>query len=213
MELSTALAHTGLFVAGMGFWTVLEWVMHNYLGHHGKGKNPFAREHIRHHATTHYFAPSWKKAALAVPVAILVWLAIGTALGRPSAAAFTGGLFSMYFSYEFIHRRIHTHPPTGPYTRWARLNHFHHHFRSPKSNHGVSSPFWDKVFGTYEKPVLPLRIPEKHLRQWMVDGQGEVHPHLAGDYVIARRGQRPAAGQPETITEPPAAIEGVSVQL
>jgi hypothetical protein len=40
-----------------------------------------------------------------------------------------------------------------------RKYHFHHHFGDPKMNHGVTTRFGDRVFGTFETPDI-VYVPE-----------------------------------------------------
>lgn len=190
-----------VFVFGAATWTVLEHLIHNYLGHHGRGRNPFGKEHMRHHATTSYFAPTSKKLLAATPVVLLAWGGLAFALGAPIGTAFAAGLVVMYVAYEVVHRRCHTHPPRGAYGRWLRRNHFHHHFLSPKTNHGVTSPLWDYAFGTYREVVGPIRVPLKHAMPWLVDPQtGRVRAEFAADYVLVGRGA----------PEPPPALDAAA---
>lgn len=187
-----------VFLAGAATWTMLEHLIHNYLGHHGRGRNPFGVEHMRHHATTSYFAPTSKKALAATPVILLAWALLAWGLGLALGTAYASGLAIMYVAYEVVHRRCHTHPPRGAYGRWLRRNHFHHHFLSPKTNHGVTSPLWDYIFGTYREVVGPIRVPRKHAMTWLVDPEtGRVRDEYAQDYVVVGRGA----------PEPPPAIE------
>lgn len=54
-------------------------------------------------------------------------------------------------------------------------------------NHGVTSPIWDIVFGTYVEPEQ-IRVPEKLAMEWLCDPQsGDVHTSFAHDYVLRRR--------------------------
>ncbi len=174
------------FFVGVFAWTFAEYALHNWYGHVAKGRNEFSREHLKHHANNSYFAPTPKKVlvatmalAIVLPVAVL---AAGVILG----ASFCVGFFLMYAAYEVVHRRCHTHAPRGPYSRWARKHHFHHHFASPKTNHGVTSPIWDLVFRTYEAPGQ-VRVPVKQPIAWLTDPDtGEVKRRYARDYTIAR---------------------------
>ena len=36
-------------IVGMFSWSFAEYGIHNWVGHLGRGKNPFSREHLRHH--------------------------------------------------------------------------------------------------------------------------------------------------------------------
>ena len=128
-------------------WTLMEYVLHRWLGHDPRTRpNAFATEHVRHHGEGNYFAPAWKKGAAAVvTTAVLAGPAVWIA-GASAGMAYVLGFVGMYLGYEVMHRREHTHPGFGPYARWARRHHFHHHFTNPKVNHGVTTPIWDFVF-------------------------------------------------------------------
>lgn len=167
-------------------WTFAEYALHNWVFHGTKGRNRFNAEHIAHHARTSYFAPASKKALFAAlitatlsPVAVLL-------AGPVPGFAYVGGYVAGYLIYEVIHRRTHTHAPRGPYGRWVRKHHMHHHFHNPKMNHGVTSPLWDLVFRTYEKPGL-VRVPKRQAMLWLIDkATGNVFEKYAHDYHIGR---------------------------
>ena len=159
-----------LLPIGLGIltWSLAEYFIHRFLGH-VTTKNFFGVEHTAHHSRGNYFAPWWKKAVTAVlvvaamgPVAVLL-------TSWASGLAYTFGFVGFYLSYEVLHRLEHVWRGVGPYARWARRHHFHHHFHNPKMNHGVTSPIWDLVFGTYEKPAEVLRVPEKLKMHWLTD--------------------------------------------
>ncbi len=179
-----------LLVGAIG-WTLTEYCVHRWLGHRFT-KNVFGREHVAHHSRGNYFAPTWKKACAAVVVAAVL---IGPAVllaGPQIGGAFVFGFVTMYIAYEVLHRLEHVHEGIGAYGRWARRHHFYHHFHDPKMNHGVTSPVWDIVFGTYVKPEL-IRVPQKLQMQWLCDPTtGEVHSKLRDSYELRRLGR--AAG-------------------
>lgn len=180
------------FLAGVTLWPALEYALHSGLGHHFlRGKTAFSREHLRHHAEKDFFAPTWKKIAAAIPV-FGVLLALLTLLSSlEKAAALTLGFALMYATYEVIHRRAHTHGPSGPYSRWVRRNHFSHHFQNPRKNHGVTTPFFDYLFGTHVDPGKVL-VPERFAMRWLCDpATGDVWPHLADDYEL-RKATKPS---------------------
>ncbi|MEM9692122.1 MAG: sterol desaturase family protein [Myxococcota bacterium] len=179
------------FGAGAFAWTLAEHVIHDKLGHkYAKNGNPFAKEHVRHHATTSYFAPPSKKVFAAATAGAAITPAATALLGRSAGRSFTAGFLLMYGTYEVVHRRAHTHPPTHRYGRWLRRHHFYHHFHKPKKNHGVTVPWWDHVFGTHEVPGK-IRVPRRHAMPWLVDPDtGEVWSDFADDYEL--RGPKPA---------------------
>jgi hypothetical protein len=171
--------------AGAASWSLAEWVTHNWLGHKlAKNRNFFAVEHVRHHRTTSYFAPSWKKGAAAVLVSGAVMPVASLLVGAKLGAAYTLGFAGTYLGYELLHRLAHIAPPRTRYGRWARKHHFHHHFHSPNANHGVTSPIWDHVFGSYEPPSK-VRVPARHAMPWLIDpATGHVRPEFSDDYAI-----------------------------
>lgn len=175
---------------GAWAWTFAEYAIHNWVGHLGKGRNEFSREHLAHHRDGNYFAPARKKARMAALVIAAVGPLAVVVAGWTAGAAFTTSFVATYLGYEWLHRRCHTHAPTGPYGRWVRKHHFYHHFNSPRRNHGVTTPLWDLVFGTYARTDR-VRVPAKHAMSWLVDpATGEVWPRYAADYVIARKPNR-----------------------
>jgi len=187
MTLTFSISNLWFFIAGICLWPALEYGLHSGLGHlFLRGKTAFSREHLRHHAEKDFFAPTSKKVAVALPVFIVLLIVFSFISGLPNAIALTAGFALMYTTYEFIHRRAHTHGPTGPYSRWVRRNHFSHHFQNPRKNHGVTTPFFDYIFGTHVAPGKVV-VPERFAMTWLRDPQtGEVWPHLADDYEIKR---------------------------
>jgi sterol desaturase/sphingolipid hydroxylase (fatty acid hydroxylase superfamily) len=183
------VAAVAAVLIGAVTWTFLEYVIHRWLGHDARTRpNPFAAEHVRHHSEGNYFAPTYKKAFAALVFAVLlmgpaVWL-VGPVVGP----AYLGGLLVMYTGYEILHRREHTHPGVNAHFRALRRHHFHHHFADPSSNHGVTTTFWDRVFGTYQEPAL-IRVPRRLAMDWLLDPEtGDVRAAFRGQYEL--RGAR-----------------------
>lgn len=177
---------------GAFLWTFAEYALHNWVGHWGKGKNEFSREHLAHHADTTYFAPLWKKSILAAFLVPAIWFVANLLVASPIAWTFAGSFVASFMVYEMLHRRIHTHAPLNRYGRWMRRHHLHHHFRRPNMNHGVTTPIWDMLFGTYQ-PVEAVRLPRRHHLAWVVDDNGEVRPEFAEEYRVAGRKPAPQA--------------------
>ena len=175
-------------VIGGASWTAVEYGLHRFAMHELRGRGMASVEHLRHHADVNYFAPASKKIASAAGTTAVAFPIASAVAGRRWAAAFTTGLIATYFGYEIAHRRTHTHPPTNRYGRWARRSHMHHHFGAPMRNFGVTTPVWDRIFGTYDEPGV-VTVPRRMAPTWMVDSDGEVRPEVAGDYLV--KGGRP----------------------
>jgi sterol desaturase/sphingolipid hydroxylase (fatty acid hydroxylase superfamily) len=157
-----------------------------------------SREHLEHHVTSSWsFDPvillAWAGIFL---VGCAVWIPLTRLAGAswPVAASVAVGWGVGYFFYEFFHARAHLVPPTGTYSTWLRRHHFHHHFGHPMANHGVSVMWWDRAFGTLERPDT-VRVPRRLALPWLVDDSGELLPEFVDDYRLvgsADAGEREA---------------------
>lgn len=175
-------------LAGVVTWTLLEYVMHRWLGHDRRLRgNPFGIEHVRHHAEGNYFAPAYKKLAAAAVATVVLGAPAIALLGTARGAAYVGGLIGFYGIYEILHRLEHVHAGFGAYGRWARRHHFTHHFVDARCNHGVTSPLWDLVFGTYRRPGR-IVVPRKLAMAWLEDPETKnVRTDWAETFELARR--------------------------
>lgn len=172
-----------LVAGGVAVWTLLEYLLHRYVFHQRVfGRGP-AHEHAVHHGRVDWFAPWSAKLRLAAIVLPVVggaaWLAGGGGVVVPLLIGVVGG----WLAYEWLHRSIHVRAPRGPYGRWARRHHLHHHFRNPAANHGVSTPVWDLVFGTFER-CPSVAIPHRHVAKlpWLAGRDGGIAPAWSAEY-------------------------------
>ena len=180
---------------GVAAWSATEWTVHNLLGHKfAKNRNFFAVEHVRHHRTTSYFAPDIKKAAAAAIVTAAVGPVAIVLAGKKIGLSFTAGLVGTYIGYEVLHRFAHTRAPRTRYGRWLRKHHFHHHFHAPNMNHGVTSPIWDMLLGSYETPQT-IEVPVRHAMPWLIDEDGQVRAEFRDDYALIDKSKRKARVQ------------------
>jgi sterol desaturase/sphingolipid hydroxylase (fatty acid hydroxylase superfamily) len=159
------------FLIGVVTWTLTEYLLHRFLGHVHKGKNFFKSEHLLHHSKANYFAPAYKKAMFAVLVSSALLIMISFFAPLLVAAAFTLGLVSMYGLYEMTHARYHSKEPIAKPFIVLRKHHFYHHFHNPKLNHGVTTRFWDRVFGTFKR-VEKVNVPKQMSMDWLLDNEG-----------------------------------------
>ena len=189
------------FLAGAASWSAMEYALHRFVGHGPRRRAPatllgrltpsgfagaFNAEHLAHHADHRYFAPTSQKAVAAAVVTTAASALGAAAFGGRRGLSFGLGLGAAYVGYELMHRRVHTRGPRNAYERWMWRHHLHHHFKSPRNNHGVTSPVLDRAFGT-EVPVTErIRIPRQHAPAWLLDDQGAVRPEYEADYSVAQ---------------------------
>lgn len=181
----TALTGFALVVLAAAGWSLGEYVLHRFAMHELKGKGLASREHLRHHAQRDSVLESWYFAWTGVVVVATVLAINAVKVLGPVGVCLGVGWVGAYGFYDWIHWRAHRRPVAHPYERWVRRHHFHHHFGHPMANHGVTSPFWDIVFGTYERVDGPLRVPRRMAMVWLLDDAGEVRPEYAADYALA----------------------------
>lgn len=160
------------FLAGMLLWTFMEYALHRGLGHNPALKNLFTQEHLQHHRQVNYFASAYKKALSALLVFALFSVLLLPFTGLTNALCFSTVLILMYLVYEFVHSYLHTHAPLNRYGAFLRKHHFYHHFNNPDANHGVTTPIWDIVFGTFHKAEQKIAVPKRAQLKWMLDEQG-----------------------------------------
>ncbi len=181
-----ALMLVAAFASGMVLWTLAEYLLHRFAMHALGGRGMMSREHLEHHVTagwtlswTHVL--SWTGMLL---VGATVWAPLGWLLAGPVVGlAFALGWVAGYSTYEYQHAVAHLRPPRTRYQHLVRRHHFHHHFGAPLANHGVTVPFWDRAFGTHERPER-VRVPRRLAPAWLLDADGEVRSIFATDYEL-----------------------------
>jgi sterol desaturase/sphingolipid hydroxylase (fatty acid hydroxylase superfamily) len=131
-------------LAGLIGWTLIEYFLHRFVLH---GVQPFQRWHEAHHERPRALicAPTVLSATL---IAVFIFLPALLVGGAWRACALTLGLLIGYLAYAVTHHAIHHWRSQAHWLnkrkRWHAL---HHHLMHPRC-YGVTSGFWDEVFGT-----------------------------------------------------------------
>ena len=173
-----------IFLAcGILFWTFLEYIIHRFLGHQNKAKHIIRQEHKRHHAEWDYFVPMHKKLILAAVFLGISTLIMSIFFTFSIALFFSIGLTGMYLIYESAHKLFHAKEPIIGYGLKMRKHHFYHHFGNPKLNHGVTTAFWDRVFGTYQT-VDTLAVPKNMAMRWLFDTKQNFKQKYANHFMV-----------------------------
>lgn len=132
-------------LVGAATWTLLEFAAHRFVLHRVP---PFRRLHASHHADPRALigTPTWLSlAAIVIGVFAPLWWGAGFNL----ASGFTAGLTLGYLWYVSVHHAVHrwrTHE--GSYLHRAKLRHAWHHGAGASCNFGVTTGWWDVVFGS-----------------------------------------------------------------
>jgi len=130
---------------GLAAWTLTEYLMHRLVLHNVPY---FKRMHDAHHDNPKALidTPIWASFSILVLVVLTPsCLAMGPCLGT----GFTFGMTLGYFIYSVTHHAMHFWPfPHDSYLYRAKHRHALHHYSEVEGNFGVTTPFWDYVFGT-----------------------------------------------------------------
>jgi cyclopropane-fatty-acyl-phospholipid synthase len=138
------LALVAWSAAGLLVWTLVEYLLHRFVLH---GLQPFRRWHAAHHdrPTALICAPTLLSAGL---ILVLVFLPVLWLAGAWPACASTWGLLMGYLAYAVTHHATHHWRADNAWTRRRKHWHAAHHHLATPVCFGVTSGFWDVVFGS-----------------------------------------------------------------
>lgn len=140
-----------LFLAGMFFWTLFEYIMHRFV-FHLVAESDRARKIVYVLHGNHHHFPRDKERLFMPPVPSLIISSIIFALlywtmGK-SVFMFFPGFILGYLIYGTMHYAIHAWNPPFKWMKPLWRNHHLHHYKNEHQGFGVSTTMWDHVFGT-----------------------------------------------------------------
>lgn len=142
------------FALGIFIWTILEYGLHRFLFHVDNflpDRPFFLMLHFLLHGIHHYLPmdrlrlvmPPLLFTALSYPFTVLAH-----SLFPPAVAnGIISGAFFMYVGYDMMHYALH-HTKLPAYIKEMKKYHLEHHYKNYEQGFGVTSRFWDWVFGT-----------------------------------------------------------------
>jgi sterol desaturase/sphingolipid hydroxylase (fatty acid hydroxylase superfamily) len=141
-------------VFGVALWTLVEYFIHRVFYHHAPILSPLHREH--HVKPTELIGvPSFISSGIVVVVCYFPLAAFQPVL----AAGFVSGMLIGYAAYMLVHHATHHWKiEPGDWLYPSRVRHMAHHYRE-STNFGVTTGFWDRVFGTERMPNRRLARP------------------------------------------------------
>jgi sterol desaturase/sphingolipid hydroxylase (fatty acid hydroxylase superfamily) len=140
-----------LFLAGVVFWSLFEYVAHRYI-FHWDPKTEKARKFVYILHGNHHHFPRDRQRLFMPPVPSLLisstlfaimWLVMGW-----NVLAFFPGFVFGYLMYGTMHYAIHAWNPPFKWMKPLWRNHHLHHYKNEHNGYGVSSTLWDHIFGT-----------------------------------------------------------------
>ena len=143
---------TGLFFAGLFFWTATEYLMHRFVFHFQPKTEWGKKIHWTFHGVHHDYPSDPLRLVMvpsvSLPLGVFFYLLYQQVLGADFAAPLMAGMVTGYLFYDITHYAVHHFPVKGKVFGSLRTYHMRHHFEYPDLGYGVSSPLWDIVFGT-----------------------------------------------------------------
>lgn len=141
-----------LFACGIFFWTFFEYIMHRFVFHWTSENPRIQRLSYVLHGNHHEFPRDKQRLFMPpVPSVIVASMVFGLqylVISHNAMALFPGFIFG-YLIYGSMHYAIHAWRPPFKWMKPIWRNHHLHHYKTEDKGFGVSSHFWDKVFGTY----------------------------------------------------------------
>lgn len=144
-------------LSGMFLWTFAEYTLHRFVFHFHPRSTGLKRVVFMFHGI-HHAQPQCKTRlvmppAVSIPMAFvfygLFYGVVGAWLSSPQwVDPLLMGFMTGYLIYDLIHYATHHFPMRWGFLRFLKRHHMQHHYKTPDRRFGVSSPLWDKVFGT-----------------------------------------------------------------
>ena len=127
------------------------------------------RMHYDHHQDPNHLEVLFGALHTTLPTIALATMPLGYAIGSfwgadaalgAAAAALATGLLTTCF-YEFCHCIQHlAYKPKSKWLAEMKRRHMAHHFHDEHGNYGITTFFWDKLFGTfYDRSERPEKSP------------------------------------------------------
>lgn len=163
--LSTTSEAVAYWCLGVFLWTLVEYGLHRCLFHVDKYL-PDNRVGITAHFLLHgihHYLPMDRYRLVMPPTLFLVLATPFYKLAHlifaynefAAIEAFSGGIFG-YICYDLTHYFLH-HRNLPSYYRELKKYHLQHHFADYENGFGVTSRFWDRIFGTQLEYVKPVK--------------------------------------------------------
>ncbi len=155
----------GLAFSGVFVWTFLEYMLHRFAFHFAVNPSSELQRDVAFliHGVHHDYPHDQDRLVMPPVGSLLIAAVLGpiayVALGPVVFPAAFAGLIGGYIWYDLSHYGTHHWRPQTAFGRMQRRHHLQHHFVSDKINYGVSSPLWDRVFGTYHNERAPEEGP------------------------------------------------------
>jgi sterol desaturase/sphingolipid hydroxylase (fatty acid hydroxylase superfamily) len=170
------------FVYPLVWYVLHRWVLHSrWMFKVPVLASTWKRIHYDHHQDPNHLEVLFGALHTTLPTIALATAPIGYLIGGVGGAAiaFATGLLTTCF-YEFCHCIQHlAYKPKSKWLAEMKKRHMAHHFHDENGNYGITTFFWDKLFGThYDRPERPAKSPTVFNLGYTPE-IAEKYPHVA----------------------------------
>ncbi len=141
-----------LFGTGLFFWSFLEYVLHRFVFHYKLKGKIGERIHFIFHGVHHDYPNDAMRLVLppsvSIPLAILFYYFHYFLFGSVYMSPIYAGFVTGYLIYDISHYAIHHSTFKNKFWQNIKKHHMYHHYKDDHAGYGVSSKFWDIIFGT-----------------------------------------------------------------
>jgi sterol desaturase/sphingolipid hydroxylase (fatty acid hydroxylase superfamily) len=150
----TPISGVMLFILGFMTFTLVEYIMHRFVFHLSPKNEKQEKFAYKVHGVHHHYPKD--KDRLAMPIPLSLTLSTGffflfKFLMGVKVFGFLPGFLMGYAAYLGVHYAVHAFRPPKNFLKILWIHHGIHHYKDPENAFGVSSPFWDLIFGTMPK--------------------------------------------------------------
>nr|GMD99605.1 dihydroceramide fatty acyl 2-hydroxylase FAH1-like [Ipomoea batatas] len=143
-------------LASLAAWTLLEYSLHRFLFHvktRGYWANTF---HYLMHGCHHKHPMDGMRLVFPPAATTIMLMPLGGLVKLLAPLiyvyAILGGALLGYVMYDCTHYYLHHGKPLTGMSQSLKRFHMDHHFRNQDKGFGITSTFWDIVFGTLPPP-------------------------------------------------------------
>ena len=147
------LALFGLFLTGLFIWSFVEYFMHRFIFHYQPSSKIGNRLHFIFHGVHHDYPKDAYRLVLppsvSLPLAFLFYCLFKVFVAGAALYSSFAGFLLGYLIYDMVHYALHHHTFKTGFLKRLQRRHIIHHYSEDDKGFGVSSSFWDRVFGSY----------------------------------------------------------------
>ncbi|NUQ26406.1 MAG: sterol desaturase family protein [Saprospiraceae bacterium] len=153
----TLLTISMLFAGGAILFTFVEYNVHKRLFHAPPDASDQRKKITYTVHGIHHDYPKDKQRlamppAMSVTISTVLLIVFRVTLGQYAFSTLAGFMVG-YALYLVIHYSVHIFRPPNNFVKYLWVNHAIHHYSEEGVMFGVSSPFWDYVYGTIPKKM------------------------------------------------------------